>query len=97
MKLIIAGGSNFNSNVESKIKIKAKKILGKRYSDVIFTGHLKTLELIQYYKQCNVLAIPSIADEAAGMIALEGSFMGTKIVSSNSDDCLSTYLVTLKL
>lgn len=90
--LVFAGGSSFSSAVDKNIKKKIKKIAGDKISNIFFTGHLNEDELIKLYHVSDVLVIPSIANEAAGLVALEGSATRLNIVSSDSGG-LPEYLV----
>lgn len=84
LKLLIVGSSNFAKG-RTTLYVKQCLELAKRLSErVIFTGYISNDELYKYYQIADMQVIPSIGDEAAGLVAIEGMASGLPLVVTNS-------------
>lgn len=84
IKLLIVGSSWFSINVkETEFEKEIKKEISEIKENVIFAGYVNYKEIIYYYKITNFIVIPSICNEAFGLVALEGMSMGIPIISTN--------------
>lgn len=50
---------------------------------VIFIGYVKHSELAEIYNVCDVLVVPSICNEAAGLVILEAMMCGKPVIATN--------------
>lgn len=84
IKLIVVGGSNFKDSVEddfTKSLYERAAILRGR---IKFVGFVPVNELYKYYSISNVQVVPTVCEEAAGIVALEGQAMGISQIITNS-------------
>lgn len=82
-KLLIVGGAWFSSR-EKTDYIKELEDLAKTSGDkVIFTGYVKNEDLPQFYAAADFAVVPSICNEAAGLVILEAMSSGLPVVASN--------------
>lgn len=81
--LLFIGGSDKKgtliSNYHQKLLDASK---GKR--NIIFTGYIPNVELYKYYQISDILVIPTLVEEAAGLVAIEGMLSGLPIVATRS-------------
>lgn len=76
--LLVAGGGGERQGMEAMTKTLG---LDKQVS---FLGWLKPPELMAAYKRSTVLVLPSIYDEALGMVLVEAGLMGRPVVCSGT-------------
>ena len=81
-KLLIVGGSRQLKNMNAYINELHK--LAADNSNVEFVGFVNESELYKYYQLADYQFIPSLWNEAFGLIALEGMASNIKIIASNS-------------
>lgn len=82
IKLLIVGGTK---NLTDKDKYQAEIYeLGKANKNIIFTGYINSNEIYKYYKISDAQVVPSICNEAFGLIVLEGIAANLPIIASNS-------------
>lgn len=83
LKLLIIGESAFKNSSPTPFVEEIKTIIGddKRF---IFTGFVDNKELYKYYSLANVQVIPSVWEEVAGIVALEGRAVGLPQIVTNS-------------
>ena len=75
-----------------KKKDKYIEFLKKQSNDkVIFLGQVNNNELYKYYKIANIQMIPSICNEAFGLIALEGVICGLPCITTGSGGLAEIY------
>jgi len=80
-KLLVVGGSKGlekESEYLNKVNFEAKD-----NKNIIFTGQLNNNELVNYYKLANIQVVPSIWNEAFGLIILEGVACNLPIIASS--------------
>lgn len=83
VKLLIIGGSHLQNSIESEYE-KEVRLLAKSDKRICFTGYVNNEDIYMYYKIANVQVIPTIVEEAAGLVAIEGMLCGLPIIASNS-------------
>ncbi len=86
VKVLVVGGSNYTKStttgyVKKLYKISKNEIANKR---VIFTGYVSPDILYKYYEIADAQLIPSLWQEAAGLIALEGRAHNLPQIITNS-------------
>ena len=82
-KLMIVGSVNFGnndtSNYEHSIYLKAAD-----NPNIIMTGFIHNEKLSSYISSSDLMVIPSLCEEGAGLVAIEGSCLNKKIVATIS-------------
>lgn len=81
---LICCGSDFSSNKNQTEYIMNLQKEIKNNNNIILTGQIPHGELINYYKLATIQVIPSIWEEAAGLVALEGMINGLPLIITNS-------------
>lgn len=97
-KLLIVGsvmhGSNDNDEYVNLVRHKAEKIS----SHVIFTGYIAHDELPEYYNAADLVVLPSMWEEPAGLTMIEAISCGANVITTNSGgipEYVSKYAVIL--
>lgn len=80
IKLLMIGSANFGTNEETPYVQEVKSLLKQAGNRVKFTGYLPNTELYRYYQAADIQAIPSLWEEAAGLIAIEGMLSGLPLI-----------------
>jgi glycosyltransferase involved in cell wall biosynthesis len=79
VKLIIAGPEPVGEDAYVK---KIKNLVKKINRDVVFLGNLEQKELVKFYKNIDVLVLPSInSTEAFGLVQVEAMLCGTPVIA----------------
>jgi hypothetical protein len=81
--LLVIGSSWFSSEKKSKYVNKIKKLAKPNLSKIIFTGYVNNLDLPNYYSICEFSVVPSIGNEAAGLVLLESLSCGTPVLTTS--------------
>ena len=81
IKLMIIGESGFKNSKLTPFVSELKRKISDR---IFFTGFIDNKELYKFYSIANLQIIPSICEEAAGIVALEGRAMGLPQLVTNS-------------
>ena len=81
IKLLIIGSINFANEGEDEYTKEIKKIAEKN-KNIIFTGYIDSKDLYKYYKLSNVIVIPSIWEEAAGLVCIEAMICQKPIITT---------------
>lgn len=83
-KLLIVGsvmhGSNFENEYLDQIKEKADKIGG----NVVFTDYISHSVLPDYYNAADIVILPSMWDEPAGLTMIEAMACGVPVITTRS-------------
>ena len=83
IKLLLIGSANFSSPEET---VFSKQIVdrSKRMDNVIYIGYIPNEQLPEYYASADVLAVPSVWEEGAGLVAIEGMASGLPLIITQS-------------
>lgn len=84
IKLLIIGSANFGKWAFSSYERKAKKLAEQNKDRVIFTGYVDNSEVYKYASVANVQCVPSLWEEAAGLVVLEAMAVGLPMIVSDS-------------
>ena len=95
IKLLIVGSINFALECTDEYLRSIESFVKKSDNKIKFTGYIANEEVFKYYQTADVQVIPSICEEAAGLVSIEGMLSGlplivTKSVGLNeyvSDEC----------
>lgn len=82
LKLLIVGGTK-NLTEKDKYKLEISKLASDN-KNIIFIGKVDNSEIYKYYKISNVQVVPSLCNEAFGLILLEGMASNLPIIATNS-------------
>ena len=83
IKLIIVGSINFG-NIENSpyLETIAKKI--KNNKNIQLTGFIHNDDLYKYYQLVDLMVVPSMWNEAAGLVLIEAAISGLPIITTKS-------------
>lgn len=84
VKLLIIGSPNFAIKSKSPYFQKVKKMIDGCENRIKFSGYIDNSELYQYHKSCDVMVVPSLWEEAAGLVCIEGMATKIPLIVSNS-------------
>lgn len=82
-KLLIVGSSWFSSNKVTKYIEKLKKEAENIKEKIVFTGYVQHKDIPSIYHISDVAVMPSIYEEAAGLVAIEAQAAGIPVIVSN--------------
>lgn len=82
-KLIIVGSSWFSTNKKTKYikKLIQESLISKEH--ILFTGYIEHVNLPKFYSMADVVVMPSVYQEAAGLVAIEAQMCGIPTIISN--------------
>lgn len=83
-KLLIIGGLESAKNQTSPFMNQLKTIAKNNSNKIKFTGYIKNSELYRYYQLADCQVVPSIWEEAAGLVAIEGQMCGLPQIITKS-------------
>lgn len=84
IKLMIVGSPNFGLESKSDFLSEINKLLLELNSNYNFTGYIDNNELYKYYAIADVTVMPSLCEEAAGLVAIESMSTGTPLITTNT-------------
>ena len=71
VKLLCIGSANFGKFAFSRYERKVRKLSEKNKHRIIFTGYVDTGEIYKYASMADVQCVPSLWEEAAGLVVIE--------------------------
>lgn len=83
IKLVIAGGNKHADAKMDKYESELDKVV-KTSNKIIRVGYIDNTELPKYYQMADIQCAPSLYEEAAGLIVIEGMLSGLPLVITNS-------------
>lgn len=84
IKLMIIGSAICGGNEQTPYVDEVQKLIEKAGERIKFTGYIPNKELYQYYQSADIQVIPSLWEEAAGLIAIEGMLSGLPLIVTKS-------------
>lgn len=84
VKLLIVGSPYFTLAVKSPYLKKIRNFANTYKDRIKITGYIPNEELYKYYQIADIQCVPSIWEEAAGLVALEGMASGLPLIVTNS-------------
>ena len=82
-RLLIVGCYNAGSNPDMNYYNQIVNMCNKE-NNIDYIGYIDNEKIRDYYMLSDILVIPSLCEEAAGLVAIEGMACGTPIVASRS-------------
>ena len=84
VKLLVIGSANFGKWILSSYERKVKKVAKNHSERIIFTGYIENRELYKYSLLADVQCVPSLWEEAAGLVVIEAMAEGIPTIVTNS-------------
>lgn len=84
IKLMIVGSANFGKWAFSPYAKKVKKLAKENKDRIIFTGYIDNSEVYKYAAAADIQCVPTLAEEAAGLVILEAMAEGLPLVVTKS-------------
>lgn len=84
VKLLCIGSANFGKWAFSSYERKVKKLAKDNSERIIFTGYIDNGELYKYSLLADVQCVPSLWEEAAGLVVVEAMAEGIPTIVTNS-------------
>lgn len=84
VKLMIVGSSNFGPSEQTPYTDEVQQTVNRLGNRVVYTGYVPNDQLYRYYKSADIQAFPSIWEEAAGLVGVEGMASGLPLIVTHS-------------
>lgn len=84
IKLVIIGSPNFALNTKSDYLGEVEQLIKKADGKIKFTGYIPNEQLYKYYQSADVQVVPSLWEEAAGLVLIEGMMSGLPLIITKS-------------
>ena len=84
IKLLMIGNVDFALNTQTPYLKEVQELVETSGERVKFTGYIKNEELYQYYQIAEMQVVPSLWEEAAGLVAIEGMLSGLPLIVTKS-------------
>ena len=84
VKLLVVGSANFGKWAFSSYEKRIKKILEQNRDRIIFTGYVDNAEVYKYASVADVQCVPTLVEEAAGLVVLEAMAEGLPLIVTKS-------------
>lgn len=84
IKLLCIGSANFGKWAFSSYERKVKKLAKDNSERIIFTGYIDNGELYKYSLLADVQCVPSLWEEAAGLVVIEAMAEGLPLIVTKS-------------
>ena len=78
------GSAISGGNAATPYVAEVQKLVEQAGDRVKFTGYIDNKELYRYYQSADMQVIPSLWEEAAGLIAIEGMLSGLPLIVTKS-------------
>ena len=84
VKLLVVGSANFGKWAFSSYEKRIKKISEQNRDRIIFTGYVDNAEVYKYASVADVQCVPTLVEEAAGLVVLEAMAEGLPLIVTKS-------------
>ena len=84
VKLLCVGSANFGKWAFSSYERKVKKLAKQNSDCIIFTGYADNSKVYKYAAAADVQCVPSLWEEAAGLVVIEAMAAGIPTIVTNS-------------
>jgi len=82
-KLLIIGNNTFGTNIITPFDEKLKEISNEFQNQIIFTGFIKNEDLYKIHNITDIFVVPSLYEEAFGLVLVEAMASGLPIITTN--------------
>lgn len=84
IKLLIIGSANSGKWSFSSYERKVKKLSEQNKDRIIFTGYVDNLEVYKYASVADIQCVPTLVEEAAGLVLIEAMAEGLPLIVTKS-------------
>ena len=84
VKLLLIGSANSGKWAFSPYERKVKRLAKQNKDRIIFTGYVDNAEVYQYASVADVQCVPTLREEAAGLVVIEAMAEGIPTIVTNS-------------
>ena len=84
VKLILVGSSSFAKGKKTAYTEEISRLIEEMENQIIPLGYIANEDLYKYYQIADMQAVPSMLEEAAGLVAIEGMASGLPLVVTRS-------------
>lgn len=84
IKLLILGSSSFDGGEKNNYIKCLEKETNEKKDRFIFTGYVNNWEIYKYYALADIMCMPSLWEEAAGLTAIESMLLGKVVLATDS-------------
>lgn len=84
IKLLMIGNADFGTDSLTPFLREVRELVEQDKERIKFTGYIDHGELYQYYQCANLQIVPSMWEEAAGLVAIEGMLSGLPLIVTKS-------------
>lgn len=84
IKVLLIGSSDFGLKSRTPYVEEMEKLVESMGERVRFTGYVENRELFRYYQCADIQIVPSLCEEAAGLVAIEGMLSGLPLIVTRS-------------
>lgn len=82
-KLLVIGSADFGNNTETDFVTEIRAMIADE-ENIRHFGYVSNAEMKEYYRMSDILVVPTLIEEAAGMVAIEAMFCGLPIIATNT-------------
>lgn len=83
-KLLMVGNADFGVNTQTPFMQEIQQLVAQDMERICFTGYIENQNLYQYYQCADIQVVPSMWEEAAGLVAIEGMISGLPLIVTRS-------------
>ncbi|MBV4417259.1 glycosyltransferase family 4 protein [Clostridium tyrobutyricum] len=84
IKLLIIGSPDFALNTKSDYLTEVTQLIKDAGEKIKFTGYVPNEQLYKYYQSADIQVVPSLWEEAAGLVLIEGMISGLPLIITKS-------------
>lgn len=84
VKLLIIGSPNFSEETKSDYLDEVNNLVNQNRDKIKFTGYIENKNIFMYQSIANIQCVPSVWEEAAGLVVLESMAAGLPTIVTNS-------------
>lgn len=84
IKLLMIGSAISGGNAATPYVAEVEQLVNMAKERIKFTGYIDNHKLYRYYQSADIQVIPSLWEEAAGLIAIEGMLSGLPLIVTKS-------------
>ncbi|WP_176756674.1 glycosyltransferase family 4 protein [Selenomonas ruminantium] len=84
IKLLLVGGTGFAEAQKNTYELQIDEMIAENKHKMIHIGYMSNDKLWQYYQLADIQCIPSLWEEAAGLVAIEGMASGLPLIVTQS-------------
>ena len=84
IKLLVMGSANSGKWAFSPYERKVKKFSEQHKERIVFTGYVDNAEVYQYASVADIQCVPTLVEEAAGLVIMEAMAGGLPLIVTNS-------------